>query len=200
MKLNPEQKEAVAAAIKCTSEYMHVQYSPLGFVKIISPLLAIIFSPEFGEQGPQQEPNADATPTPTSGARMYRDPLVKDVVDAGSNLQIACHGDAFKAGWWTDLKTGEDLRLRNNVPEKLMLVVSELGEAMEGHRKDRMDDHLPHRKMLEVELADAVIRIFDLAGSKNMDLGMAIAEKMAYNRQRADHKPASRMAEGGKAY
>jgi hypothetical protein len=52
----------------------------------------------------------------------------------------------------------------------------------------------------EVELADAVIRIFDLAGAYNMDLAGAIAEKLAYNQQRADHKPENRAKAGGKAY
>jgi hypothetical protein len=67
-------------------------------------------------------------------------------------------------------------------------------------RKDLMDDHLPHRKMAEVELADAVIRICDLAGLKGYDLGGAIEEKLAYNLQRADHKLENREKEGGKQF
>jgi NTP pyrophosphatase (non-canonical NTP hydrolase) len=81
-----------------------------------------------------------------------------------------------------------------------MLIVSEVAEAMEGHRKDLMDDKLPHRKMIEVELADTMIRIFDLAGAKGYDLGGAINDKMAYNAQRADHKIENRLKPGGKAY
>jgi NTP pyrophosphatase (non-canonical NTP hydrolase) len=54
--------------------------------------------------------------------------------------------------------------------------------------------------MIEVELADAVIRIADLAGALELDLGSAIAEKMAYNAQRADHKPEARAAAGGKSF
>ena len=84
--------------------------------------------------------------------------------------------------------------------QKLMLVVSELAEAMEGDRKNLMDDKLPHRPMREVELADAIIRIFDLAGAYNMDLGGAVSEKLAFNAKRPDHKIENRMAEGGKAY
>lgn len=71
---------------------------------------------------------------------------------------------------------------------------------MDGHRKNLMDDKLPHRKMLEVELADAVIRIFDLAGAMNLDVAGAIAEKIAFNTHRPDHKPENREKEGGKAY
>lgn len=111
-----------------------------------------------------------------------------------------CHGAAAASGWWTNLHTGEDLRQANNVPEKLMLIVSEVAEAMEGHRKNKDDDHLPKFKMIEVELADAIIRICDLAGAKNYRVAEALAAKLAYNAQRADHKPENRRAEGGKQY
>jgi NTP pyrophosphatase (non-canonical NTP hydrolase) len=80
-----------------------------------------------------------------------------------------------------------------------MLSVTELAEGMEGLRKDRMDDHLKHRKMLEVELADCVIRCFDLAGGLGFNLGGALAEKLRYNAHRIDHKPENRHAAGGKA-
>ena len=81
-----------------------------------------------------------------------------------------------------------------------MLCVSELSEAMEGHRKNLMDDHLPTRKMFEVELADCIIRIFDIAGAVGLDLGGAFVEKMTYNANRADHKPENRLKENGKKY
>ncbi len=58
-----------------------------------------------------------------------------------------------------------------------MLAVSELAEAMKGHRQDLMDDKLPHRKMFEVELADALIRIFDTAAVFCDDLPGAFVEK-----------------------
>jgi NTP pyrophosphatase (non-canonical NTP hydrolase) len=82
----------------------------------------------------------------------------------------------------------------------LMLIVSEIAEAMEGDRKSLMDDHLPHRKMLEVELADAVIRIMDLAGRERLDLGGAMMEKLDYNSKRLDHKLENREKEVGKKY
>ena len=124
-----------------------------------------------------------------------------DTANAAAVLQGACHGAASRAGWWIDPKTG--LSITSNpycFSNKLMLTVSELSEAMEGDRKSLMDDKLPHRPMREVELADAVIRIFDLAGAYGMDLGGAIAEKLAFNQSRPDHKLAARMADGGKAY
>ena len=136
------------------------------------------------------------------------------VSEAGARLQQACHSASYKAGWWHVL--GFDVRefVRAShaeskldryfagalVAQKICLSHSELSEAMEGHRKGLKDDKLPHRSMLEVELADAVIRIADLAGALDLDLGGAIAEKMAFNAQRADHKPEARAAAGGKAY
>lgn len=100
--------------------------------------------------------------------------------------------------WWIDLDSG--LPLKRNIPEMLMLVVSELSEAMEGHRKSLKDDKLPWRSMFEVELADAIIRIFDIAAGLKLDLGGAFVEKMAFNAQRPDHKLEARRAEHGKKY
>jgi NTP pyrophosphatase (non-canonical NTP hydrolase) len=51
-----------------------------------------------------------------------------------------------------------------------------------------------------VGLADALIRIFDLAGAYNMPLGKAFEEKMAYNAGRSDHKKENRQGVGGKTY
>lgn len=81
-----------------------------------------------------------------------------------------------------------------------MLVVSELSESMEGDRKNKMDDHLPHRPMREVELADALLRIVDLAEGYGLDLAGAVVEKMAYNASRHDHSMVGRLAENGKRY
>lgn len=102
------------------------------------------------------------------------------------------------ATWWHDLKTGE--KLDRNKGELLMLIVSEVAEAMEGERKDLMDTHLPHRKMAEVELADVLIRVFDYAGAFGYDLSGAVADKLAYNKNRKDHKPEARLAANGKKF
>lgn len=127
---------------------------------------------------------------------------------AARELMKQCHGLAVAGGWWHDLRTGEDMTCnmpagdapKRNVGELLCLVHSEVSEAMEGHRKRLQDDKLPHRPMLEVELADAAIRIFDLAGGMGLDVAGAIAEKLAFNASRADHKPENRQAAGGKAF
>lgn len=116
--------------------------------------------------------------------------------DAISGLAKVCH--EANINWWRDIHTGE-LKERN-VGELLMLAVSELSEAMEGHRKDLMDDKLLHRKMFAVELADCLVRIFDMASVYAPDLGEAFVEKMEYNAHRADHKIENRKLAGGKKY
>ena len=129
--------------------------------------------------------------------------------NAGITLQDLCHQASLNAGWWTDITNGASLRdeCRKGtqlgkalVAQALMLIVSEVSEAMEGHRKGLQDDKLGHRPAIEVELADAVIRIFDLAGALGLHLGDALAAKMAYNETREDHKPENRAKPGGKAY
>lgn len=112
--------------------------------------------------------------------------------------ELAAEIHAANAHWWHDPATGE--RLQRNKGELLMLIVSEVSEAMEGARKGLMDDHLPHRSMEEVELADVLIRLMDYAGGFGFDLDGAVAEKRAYNATRADHQSAARLAAGGKKW
>jgi NTP pyrophosphatase (non-canonical NTP hydrolase) len=100
--------------------------------------------------------------------------------------------------WWVHLDTGE--RLDRNVGEMIALVHSELSEALEAHRKNLMDDKLTHRPGIEVELADAVIRIFDMAGGLGLDLGGALEEKLEFNQKREDHKREHRLSDKGKKY
>jgi len=122
----------------------------------------------------------------------------QQIIDGLKALSQKAHGASRKAGWYTNLKTGEPLD--RNVGEMLMLIVSEVSEAMEGYRKNLMDDKLPHRRMIEVELADTIIRIGDIAGYLGLDIGGAVIEKMDFNGNREDHKIENRKAEGGKAF
>jgi hypothetical protein len=134
------------------------------------------------------------------------------------------HGRNSRAGWWTDLETGEDLHGKRNMGELLALVHSEVSEALEGDpsqaavlarvhsalsralegvRKNLPDDKLPHRPMFRVELVDAIYRIFDILGSEQNDehpAGAIFLEKVFYNANRPDHKPENRIAAGGKKF
>ncbi len=124
-----------------------------------------------------------------------------------SDLQLARHtlnmlsekiyASNIKAGWYTDPKTKR--KINRNVMEMLMLIVTEVAEAAEGFRKSLPDDKLPHRPMIEVELADVIIRLFDLAGYQGLDLGGAFVEKFLFNQTREDHKLSNRALPGGKS-
>lgn len=100
--------------------------------------------------------------------------------------------------WWHDINTGA--RLERNKGEMIALMHSELSEMLEGVRKNKQDDHLPWRKSEEVELADALIRMFDYAGAYKLDLFGAVIEKLAYNAMRQDHTHEARRAECGKKF
>jgi len=137
------------------------------------------------------------------GGNISGRPVVGDAFLAYQGLLQArdlCHGLAHRSGWWTDLGTDLPIDPEAVFAEKLLLVHGEISEAMEGHRKSLPDDHLPHRHSLEVELADAMIRILDLAGAMDLDLAGALIEKLAYNQERADHKKDNRRSENGKRY
>ena len=85
-----------------------------------------------------------------------------------------CHESARQKGFWDQDR---------NVGEMLMLIVSELGEAVESHRCGAFG--LEKKDTFEDELADTVIRLFDLCGGLGIDLEKQIAWKMAFNQARA---------------
>jgi hypothetical protein len=117
------------------------------------------------------------------------------------------HQSNVRRGWWHNIHTGEPKQ--RNVGEILMLVVSELAEAMEGDRKGLMDDKLLHHPMFRVEIGDALIRLCDIAGSNSGAFigsrewaelsALALVEKLEFNASREDHSLAARLA-GGKKY
>ena len=82
----------------------------------------------------------------------------------------------------------------------IALLHSELSEALEGLRKNLMDDHLTDRKMVEAEMADVFIRLLDFCDTFNIDIGGVVKEKDLYNHSREDHKKENREKEGGKKF
>lgn len=82
-----------------------------------------------------------------------------------------------------------------NVGEMLMLVTSELGEALEAHRKNRVADwdKFDYKNIsfvdsikdsFEDEVADAIIRLLDLCGGLGINIERHIEEKLKYNATR----------------
>lgn len=135
------------------------------------------------------------------------DPAVQDEIVRGLATFIAyAHGIAQEAGWW--VLDGKDVRDHPQFIRKLWegtklgLITTEVSEAIEGHRKNVRDDHLPQWRMWMVELGDVMIRSGDFAGglASPYSLARATVDKMVYNTQRADHKPEARNQTGGKEY
>ena len=109
-------------------------------------------------------------------------------------LQDKIHTNALHKGFW--IKSTE-------TGTKLMLIVSELAEAMEAHRTGKMLDDkefckleditTPKNRILfekkfketfEMEIADVFIRLFDLCGGMGIDIASYIYVKMLYNEGR----------------
>ena len=94
-----------------------------------------------------------------------------------------------KRAWENSEKHGfHSTEADRNLPTKLMLIVSELAEAMEELRQPSALFHLQWEGVKPVgfasEIADAVIRIGDLAEMCGLDLDMAVRAKMIYNATR----------------
>jgi NTP pyrophosphatase (non-canonical NTP hydrolase) len=98
-----------------------------------------------------------------------------DVTRVLNELAFVINANARSHGFWPE---GED----RNVAEMIALIHSELSEALEGYRHGNpSDDHVPEFDSLTVELADAVIRILDMAAGMQLDFAAALIAKMRYN-------------------
>lgn len=102
--------------------------------------------------------------------------------------------------WWQDPVTQQPVK--RNRAELLCLIHSEISEAMEGERKNLMDDKLPEYPMAQVELVDALIRILDYFGGihPDADIQEIFEAKMSFNATREDHKHKARLIAGGKQF
>lgn len=131
-------------------------------------------------------------------------------------LKEAAHSNSVEKGFWdkeNQMMTETPLELNkeisnNIVSTKLMLIVSELGEALEVLRKTSMVEEttkvLRYKDFLaeegkdfdaevfkeEVkdtfgdELADVIIRVLDLCGWMGIDIEFHLRHKMHYNKSR----------------
>lgn len=93
-------------------------------------------------------------------------------------------------GFWDDYEreVKNEATERAFVSQKVMLIVSELSEAVEELRSGRdvtetyMKDGKPEG--FPVELADAMIRLLDLCGHVGIPVGDVLVEKVAFNATR----------------
>lgn len=118
--------------------------------------------------------------------------VVIRIADTAGGLILNFPG-AVQYGWTQKFPMGDTLTAN------LMYVVLELSRAMEGFRKGREDELWAGFTGMEASLARAFIRCIGIANIYGLDLEGAVAEKLAYNSKRPDHKLAHRAAEGGKS-
>ena len=102
-------------------------------------------------------------------------------------------GAGNAANGWHDryrtlLAAGDEQGRREHVISKVMLVVTELAEAVEELRNGRgiTESYVEDRKPegFPVELADVAIRVLDLAEMVGIDLGREIQQKLDCNASR----------------
>lgn len=118
-----------------------------------------------------------------------------DILEA----QKAIHDMAQDKGWWdlpeqlqrlveVDHETAKWVQT-HLIGTKLMLVVTELAEAFEELRDSHPANHIyfvgEKPEGFPIEIADATIRLLDLAGRVGLNHGADIELKVAYNATRA---------------
>jgi len=79
-----------------------------------------------------------------------------------------CHRIAKQKGFWDK---------KRNLGEMLMLIVTEISEAMESYRNRDKEN-------FNEEIADTFIRLFDLCGGLGVDIEAEILKKMKKNKKR----------------
>lgn len=152
--------------------------------------------------------------TPKQHLNDLRDIVHKNAVDKGFYECDWCDEDGNVNDGACPFCDGTKKRHDKNFGELLMLITSELGEALEADRKNRKANRLRFEEVnkpygigtrtgnvcfevnikdtVEDEIADSLIRILDLCGYYNIDIDWHVEQKMKYN--------ATREARHGKKY
>lgn len=124
----------------------------------------------------------------------FRDRFVMDPVTVLNAMSAEIHGAQVQKGFWEQERSFGEL---------LMLVTSELSEALEANRKANKFTEFRKKMFAETdisgdqdfksafellikdteedEIADAIIRLMDLAGNRGYDLDFHIKQKLRYN-------------------
>lgn len=109
------------------------------------------------------------------------EPAPEVVIAVFKDLCDSAHATAREKGWYDPPKT---------FGEEMALVHSEVSEALECYRKSG-DPALTHCSAggkpegVPSELADVLIRVFDICARYGIDIGKAVIEKMVFN----EHRP-----------
>lgn len=107
-----------------------------------------------------------------------------------NNMRDMVHRLAKEKGWWEEGET-------RTFVETIMLVVTECAEAVEDFRNGKdldltyvspsgiFNTTAPLKpEGIPIELADIIIRVLDIAGRWNIDIGKAFVDKHEYNKTR----------------
>ncbi len=150
------------------------------------------------------DPIASSSTIETSSAAT-KPPGPSAFVASFNTLAADIHEVNRSKGWWDDelvlpdkvegylRAAGADeafiqqirAKVMRNDGEALMLVVTEVAEAMEGLRhQNPPDDKVPAFSAAEAECADVVIRLMDLCHARGWRLAEAIEAKVAFNQTR----------------
>lgn len=129
---------------------------------------------------------------------MFETAMFFELMEKVRNL---CHQNAKDKGFWGEHPEGTDATPWN-FGVKIALLHSELSELFEAWRKNvgdsdkdikiidpnhrTADDPIGTRRItaIEEEVADTFIRLFDLCGKLDIDVGRVVLAKMNYNKSR----------------
>lgn len=156
MNRKPDEKVATAADVTADA------FARVG--RMFTDASQMVRDPKFSEMLERflddSEEDTEAGPEQTEGMKEEERVLIRDwVIHDWMAAREIVHD--MHRRWWQDANGNA---IERNQGEMFALIHSEISEAAEGDLAEVMDDHLPTRPMVEVEIADTMIRVFDYSG------------------------------------